>query len=143
MDIDFRRRCVLDGDGFDVIRYGVSAASANEDDGGHWWRDHSPNYADLSVGGRRPGNPIELEYAQRKHFFNKRIMDGQQESNEKSLAAKYGPVQGGGDARGVGARDGGGGAGRAEEAETAGGSAGRGDRDTNAKGQEGNKEVTT
>lgn len=71
MKIDYQKRCIAanskHGVECDVMLYGVTA----EEVGGILARDLPTTYADLSVGGRRPGRPVELEKS--RHFFNRRI----------------------------------------------------------------------
>jgi hypothetical protein len=136
MLVDYRVRCgvmvtLSDGTAYEVIRYGVTS----EDMCGFWYDLPAP-YAQLSRGGRRPGNPIEMEKS--RHYFNKRIMtdEERQEGQARTVAAKYGPrvlgcgvvVQGGGDAGSVVACDGAGGDGGAGTTEADDGSAGSGGR---------------
>lgn len=72
MTFDYRKRCacltsdIVTGIEYDLIRYGVSAHEM-----GPPWRVVASPYADLSVGGRKAGNPIELERNQ--HFFTKHL----------------------------------------------------------------------
>lgn len=70
MKIDYRKRCVKPNGNFDRIYYGHTAAEY-DGPGADKVRDLTSDYAELSVGGRRPGNPIELEKS--RHFFNRRI----------------------------------------------------------------------
>lgn len=130
MDFDWRKRCVMNVVGFDVIYYGLSA------------RDHaelfapcmnvakslpSP-YAELSRDGRRPGQPIEMERT--KHFFTKSLRKEEglvggggggapaMVLTGNGFGARLQHVQGSGDANSVGAHDAEGRAGGAQETKT-------------------------
>lgn len=84
MKINYKKRCetgpepligVYYNDDLEcrIIRYGMTANEANAGHDRAYWHDVETSYADLSRGGRKPGNPIEMEYKLRKHYFNKRI----------------------------------------------------------------------
>lgn len=94
MLVDYRKRCVIEADGYDIIRYGVCAAEANESEGGHWRRDLPAPYAKLSRGGRRPGDDkkrVEINGTQ-KFFFTKHLgrEDVQGDSDVDRIRARYG-----------------------------------------------------
>lgn len=70
MNFDYRKRCechtmLPDGTRCVTMRYGVSAR-----DMGAPWVDVRTPFAELSRGGKRPGDPEPRE----QHFFNRRIM---------------------------------------------------------------------
>ncbi len=73
--IDFRRRCLRPNGDFDRIYYGHSARDY-DGPGADQVVDVVDEFAHLSINGRRPGNPIEVEHGKQKFFFNKRIEVG-------------------------------------------------------------------
>lgn len=135
MDFDYRKRCVrdmeVDGVPCVVIRYGMTADEANGSFNTCFY-DESTSYADLSVGGRRSGNPIEEEWKLRRHYFNKRIV-----TSEEKLGLEA--VQGNRNVGVVGALYGEGGAGGVEIIEASEGGAWGGDLG-DGKSEEGNSE---
>jgi len=126
MDFDFRRRCALlveatpEMPAHEVIYYGLTSRELGRWDAKdlHWYQTDSR--------GRRPGQA----HAERKHFFNKRIM-----TDDERIGGAA--IQAGRDEDRIRARYGVGGASRAEEAEAAARNAGGGGEG------EGNERVTT
>ena len=67
---DFRKRCVVRHNGYDRIFYGLTVDSYVTAGLDGVPENEPTDFAQLSRGGRRPGQPA----AYAKHFFNKRIM---------------------------------------------------------------------
>lgn len=124
LDFDYRRRCVFrrltqTGMEYDVIRYGVRESEMN----GSPWRDIRTDYAELGRGPRvrRPGNPVEVEYARQKHFFTKSLrhvgLGLQGGGDEDRIRARYAPRGTGGAPEVASGAEGAGGGDRGSEQE--------------------------
>lgn len=131
LDFDFRRRCAV------VVRespympehYIIFYGMDTQDMSSAWPEviDLPSPYAELSRGGRRPGSDVGTQ----RHFFNKRIVDGDVHHGKGSNGK--GEVRGGADSGAVGARDAGGGVAGAAQLGYPQAGAGSGDRGASAK----------
>ena len=100
LDFDFRRRCAvkvsLEDMEYDRIYYGLTAREYQPifEDGGAV--DLPSPYAELSRGGRRPGNNGRVDDGvNKRHFFNKslRKVEGLLgDSDEDRVRARYGSI---------------------------------------------------